>query len=182
MTNIVLVVDMIKGFHNIGNLANPRMRNIIPNVMELLKKKNDEGYKTIFLGDVHKPNDIEFRNFPPHCVVGTEEIYVIDELRLFLHEGKYIKKNRYSGFFDTELEEVIEDYNPQEVIVVGVCTDICVLHTVVDLLMRDYRVIVPKNCVDTFNAPFHEADEINKWALTHMEMLGAITVNSIEKL
>lgn len=180
MTNVVLVIDMLKGFYNIGNLANPRMKNIIPNVIKLLKKKSKDGYKIIFLGDVHKENDTEFKNFPPHCIIGTEEIYVIDELQSFLKKGKYISKNSFSGLFDTELEMLLEDYNVQNIIVVGVCTDICVLHTVADLIMRDYHVIVPKDCVETFNAPFHEADEVNKWALSHMELIGVTIFDSEE--
>ena len=121
---------------------------------------------------------MEFKNFPPHCIMGTEEIFVIDELHSFLKEGNYISKNRFSGVFNTPLDELLEDCKAKNIIVVGVCTDICILHTVVDLIMRDYRVIVPKDCVETFNAPFHEANEINKWALRHMELIGAIIVNS----
>ena len=168
---------MIKGFYNIGNLANPRMKNIISNVKELLKEKSEEGYKIIFLGDVHKENDIEFKNFPPHCIMGTEEIYVIDELQSFLKKGKYLRKNCFSGLFNTGLDALLKKYKVQNVIVVGVCTDICVLHTVADLLMRDYHVIVLKDCVETFNAPFHEANKINKWALKHMELIGAVVIN-----
>ena len=178
MTDIILVVDMLKGFYKIGNLANPRMENIIPNVITLLKKKSREGYKVIFLGDVHKENDVEFKTFSPHCIMETEEVDVIDELQSFLKKGKYISKNSFSGLFNTELEKVLENYNVQKIIVVGVCTDICVLHTVVDLIMRGYCVVIPKDCVETFNASFHEASEINMWALNHMTLLGAIVTNS----
>ena len=178
MQNVVLVVDMLKGFYNIGNLANPRMDNIIPNVIELLKEKTREGYKIIFLGDVHKENDVEFKIFPPHCIDGTEEIYVIDELQPFLKEGDYVSKNKFSGLFNTDLDELLGNYNPQEIIVVGVCTDICVLHTVADLLLMGYPVIIPKDCVETFDAPGHKADEINDWALAHMALIGAIIINS----
>ena len=180
MTDIILVVDMLKGFYKIGNLANPRMENIIPNVITLLKKKSREGYKAIFLGDVHKENDIEFKTFPPHCIMETEEIDVIDELQSFLKKGKYISKNSFSGLFNTELEKALENYNVQNIIVVGVCTDICVLHTVVDLIMRGYCVVIPKDCVETFNASFHEANENNKWALNHMALIGATISNSEE--
>jgi nicotinamidase-related amidase len=52
--------------------------------------------------------------------------------------------------------------------VVGVCTDICVLHTVADARNRDYNVEVPAECVASFDAQEHQ------WALRHMEkILGA---------
>ena len=56
----------------------------------------------------------------------------------------------------------------------GVCTDICVLHTVYDLRVRGYAVVVPQDVVETYDAPGHEADEINRFALAHIrDVLGA---------
>jgi len=55
--------------------------------------------------------------------------------------------------------------------VCGVCTDICVMHTVGDARDRDYEVEVPANCVATFNPKAH------RFALEHMEkILGAKVV------
>ena len=52
--------------------------------------------------------------------------------------------------------------------VVGVCTDICVMHTVADLRNRNYDVEVPKDCVASFDQDNHE------FALKHMKsVLGA---------
>ncbi|GAC1480176.1 MAG: hypothetical protein PVSMB9_04620 [Candidatus Dormibacteria bacterium] len=58
---------------------------------------------------------------------------------------------------------------------VGVCTDICVLHTVADLRNRDYAVVVPADAVETFDGPGHPGDEVQRFALAHMsQVLGAI--------
>ena len=60
---------------------------------------------------------------------------------------------------------------------VGVCTDICVLHTVADLRNRDYLVTVRSDLVETYDAPGHPAEQINAWALAHMrDVLGARVV------
>jgi len=179
---VKLLIDTIKGFHDIGNLANPRMANIIPNIIKLLEK-DEPSDRTFLLGDCHDLDDEEFQMFPPHCVEGTEETEIIDELRIpFVKaRGQYIPKTRYSGFFNTELELILEHLKPEQVIVVGVCTDICILHTVADLRNRDYRVIIPRDCVETFDAPNHPADQHNQWALNHMQyVLGAIVVDHID--
>ena len=52
---------------------------------------------------------------------------------------------------------------PEKVIVSGVCTDICVMHTVADARNRDYQVEVPVDCVASFNEAAHD------WALQNME-------------
>lgn len=179
MTDVVLIVDMLKGFHNTGKLANPRLNRIIPNVAMLLHKESTQGNWLVFLGDNHKVNDEEFKTWPPHCIEGSEEAEVIDQLKPFLRRKNtiFIPKTRYSGFFRTNLEKVLDEIKPQRVIVVGVCTDICVFCTVVDLRMRDYKVIVPRNCIETFDSPDHPAGEVNKTFLHHMETILGVEVS-----
>ncbi|GAI12303.1 unnamed protein product, partial [marine sediment metagenome] len=71
-------------------------------------------------------------------------------------------------FFDTPLEAKLLKLKPEKLIVCGVCTDICVLHTVADARNRDYEVEVPVDCVASFNEVAHHS------ALEHMEkILGA---------
>lgn len=183
MANIILVIDMLRGFHDLGNLTNPRMADIIPNVKNLLERKTSEDWKTCFLADNHQPDDLEFQMFPPHCVVRTKEIEVVDELKQFVTAENYLPKTRYSGFYKTDLDGILVQENPEKVIVVGVCTDICVLHTTSDLRNRDYDVIIPRDCVETYDAPEHPAEEINHWAFVHIEnILGARVIKKQEEI
>ena len=56
----------------------------------------------------------------------------------------------------------------------GVCTDICVLHTVYDLRVRGYEVVVRSDLVETYDASGHDAEEFNRFALAHIrDVLGA---------
>jgi len=182
LNNVILVVDMVKGFHNIGNLANPRTAIVIPNIRDLLERKMKEGgWRVLFLTDTHQPDDKEFDMFPPHCIEGSAETEVVDELQEFCNMGDntVCPKSRFSGFFKTGLESFLDAENPEKVIVVGVCTDICVLYTAAGLRERDYRVIVPKDCVETYKAPRHSAKKARKWTFWHMrEVLGVTIVKS----
>ena len=109
--------------------------------------------------------------FPVHCVRGTEEAEVIPELRGY--EGKTVRKRRYSAFFETDLEGILADMAPDKVIVCGVCTDICVMHTAADARNRDYAVEVPTDCVASFDQDAHRN------ALAHIEnILGGRLVKS----
>ncbi len=175
MANAVLVVDMLKGFlqpgHNLycGDVS----RGIIPNVKKLLERQRDAGSRIFFICDNHDPNDLEFQIFPEHCVVGTEETEVIPELNEFILKGNIIPKNRYSGFFGTGLEEELRAFVPERVIVVGVCTDICVLHTAADARNLDYPVEVFTDCVASFDEDAH------RWALSHMEKILGATLERV---
>jgi nicotinamidase-related amidase len=124
-----------------------------------------------FLCDRHAPDDLEFRMFPPHCIEGTSEANIIAELATY--QDEVIPKTRYSAFFNTPLEDRLAKLMPDKLIVCGVCTDICVCHTVADARNRDYEVEVPVDCVASFN------EEAHRFALEHMErVLGAILTNS----
>ena len=176
MSNVVLVVDMLKGFLEPGHnlYCGDACREIIPRVRGLLEMERSAGSTILFICDNHEPQDLEFQIFPQHCVKGTEESEVIPELIKFVHADNLVPKNRYSGFFNSNLEHVLKGLNPEKVIVCGVCTDICVLHTTADARNRDYPVEVPTDCVATFDPDAH------RWALQHIEkILGAKLVQAV---
>lgn len=168
MPNAVLVIDMLKGFMEKGYplYCGDKARRIIPSVRKLLEEELEKGSKVFFVCDRHAPDDLEFRTFPPHSIAGTEEAEVIPELRDY--PGEVIAKTRYSCFYNTTLDDRLRELKPDKLIVTGVCTDICVLHTVGDARNRDYEVEVPVDCVATFNESVHDC------ALEHIrKTLGA---------
>lgn len=168
MANVVLVVDMLRGFCEEGRplYVGETIRQIVPNVRRLLAEEKGKGSRIIFLCDNHAPDDKEFEMFPPHCIRGSEEAEIIPELCPFADE--IIPKTRFSGFYGTDLDERLRALNPDRIIVVGGCTDICVMHTVADARNRDYPVDVPSDCVTTFDEDAH------RYALRHIErILGA---------
>jgi nicotinamidase/pyrazinamidase len=168
MANAVLVVDMLRGFLEEGYPLSigQKPRNIIPNIQRLLEQELARGSKVFFICDNHDPDDLEFKMFPPHCIAGTLEAEVIPELAKYT--GEIIPKKRYSAFFNTNLEERLKQLKPDKVIICGVLTDICVMHTVADARNRDYDVEVPVNCVASPDERAHQ------FALDHIEkVLGA---------
>ena len=172
MGNVLLVVDMLVGFLEAGHnlYCGDGAREIIPNVKRLIEGEQAKGSQVFFICDSHRPDDLEFEMFPVHCVKGTEEAELIPELSVYA--GEVIPKRRYSAFFETDLEERLAKLSPDKIIICGVCTDICVMHTAADARNRDYLVEVPTDCVATFDPEAHT------YALQHMEkILGAKLVS-----
>jgi nicotinamidase/pyrazinamidase len=174
MANAVIVIDLLKGFMEEGYplFCGKQSRRIIPKIGKLLEQEMDKGSKFFFLCDSHDPDDLEFRMFPPHCVTGTEEAEIIPELRCY--KGEVIPKNRFSCFFNTALAGKLKEVKPEKLIICGVCTDICVMHTVGDARNRDYEVEVPVNCVASFNKEGH------RFALGHMDKVLGAKLTSVE--
>ncbi|MFC1901231.1 cysteine hydrolase family protein [Chloroflexota bacterium] len=170
MANAVLVVDMLRGFLEEGYplYIGEKCRSIIPNIAQLLDKESAGGAKIYFICDNHAPDDLEFKMFPPHCIEGTIETEIIPELAGFADE--VIPKKRYSGFFETPLEDMLKQLNPDKLIICGVLTNICVMHTVADARNRDYEVEVPADCV---SSPDEEA---HRFALEHMKKILGVRI------
>jgi len=168
LANAVLVVDMLRGFLEEGYplYIGENSRRIIPNIQRLLERELGQGSKIFFICDNHDPDDLEFKMFPPHCIEGTVEAEVIPELAKY--PGEIIAKKRYSGFFGTSLEEKLSQLKPKKLIICGVLTNICVMHTTADARNRDYVVEVPIDCVASLDEAAHG------FALNHIEkVLGA---------
>jgi nicotinamidase/pyrazinamidase len=172
MADTVLVVDMLRGFLEEGYplYTGEDCRRIIPNIRKLLEKEIQNGSAIIYICDNHTPDDLEFKMFPPHCIEGTPETEVIPELSEY--QGEKIPKRRYSGFFDTPLEDRLKELNPDKLIICGVLTNICVLHTAADARNRDYQVEVPVDCVASPDADAH------RFALDHMEKVLGVTLGN----
>ncbi len=177
MAKAVLVVDMVRGFLEEGYplYCGARVRRVIPSIQALLEREVTQGSKVFFLCDSHTPDDPEFKVFPPHCLEGTREAEVIPELARY--RGEVIPKGHYSAFFDTPLDQKLRKLKPEKLTVCGVCTDICVLHTVADARNRGYQVEVPVDCVAAFSERAHH------FALEHMEKaLGAKLIFKVSQV
>ncbi len=162
----LLVVDMLEDFLDEGGalFCGKEARKIIPFIRERINQAHQEGAMVIYICDAHREGDLEFRTFPRHCLEGTKGARIIEELK---GQGSdiVIRKTRYSGFYETDLEKVLKERQVKEVEIVGVCTSICVMDTVGDLRNRDYKVTVYRDGVADFNEKAHQ------FALKRMEKI-----------
>jgi nicotinamidase/pyrazinamidase len=152
----LIVVDMLNDFiDEKGALyCGPGAGAIVPFVRQRLEIARERGDLVIFLKDSHDENDKEFKRFPKHCVSGTWGNEIIPEL-VPMDTETVIEKKRYSGFYNTDLDNILAKSGIAAAEVVGVCTSICVMDTVGGLANRDYRITVPRDGVADFDAEFH---------------------------
>lgn len=182
---VLVIVDVINGFTKEGVMASSKVAEIIPNVRNLMQKVIENDIKVIAFADCHGKNCSEFNNFPPHCIENTSESEVVDELKS-IAEYTLIKKNSTNGFHAPDFQKFLEE-NPQidTFIVCGDCTDICVmnfcltLQTKFDQDNKPCRIVIPIDCVETYDAPKHYSELMNIMSLKFMENAGVNIVLSI---
>ena len=184
----IIIVDMINGFVHEGPLSSPRVLEIIDNLAKLNEKTY--GFKKIFFLDQHEENSVEFKDYAKHCIKGTREAELIPSLQshVTIHSNTtMIPKNSTNGFhapgFKVWLdnnEELIENY-----IIVGCEVDICVSHFATTLKTYfnqknlNRRIIVPVDCVETFDFGTHHGELIKVISLWEMQSNGIEVVDNI---
>ncbi|QJG66800.1 cysteine hydrolase family protein [Mycoplasma phocoenae] len=170
---ITIVIDMQNGFAKEGNMYSSQVAQIIPTVKEILENSKHK----LFVLDSHHTGDLEMNLYPEHCIAGTWEADVVDELAEYLNqENTYsVTKNITNAFFDIP-GDLWEKYEIFEF--VGCCTDICVLQLL--LTVKSYfnkrevtkPLIVYSNATATYDDENHNAEEFKKYALAIMEQSG----------
>ena len=152
----LIVVDMLNDFvDEKGALyCGPSAKDIIPFIKNRIDTYRKSGDLIVYLQDSHDEDDKEFEKFPKHSVTGTWGNQIIPDLTPG-PDDVIVPKQRYSGFFNTPLSNLLEKHDIETVEVMGVCTNICVMDTVGGLANRDYQVTVPEAGVADFDPDFH---------------------------
>jgi len=198
-TCALLSVDIINGFCSQGPLASERVAAIVGPAARLMVAAWSLGLRNIVLAqDTHEPGAVEFGAWPAHCVRGTPQSEAVDEFKAlpFFDQLTIIPKNSIHAALNTGLG-VWLDARPQlrTFVVVGDCTDLCTYQLAMHLRLYanahqlERRVIVPADCVDTYDFPVeaaraagalpHPAGIIHPLFLQHMALNGVEVVNSI---
>jgi len=170
----VLVIDMLNDFLY-GKLKCERCQRIIPDVKKLIDNAHEKNLPVVYVCDRHIKTDREFEKWPPHAVEGTEGAEIIDELKS-KGEDYVVPKRRYSGFFQTSLDLLLRGLDVDEIILSGILTDICILHTAADAFFRGYKIVIPRECTEALS------NQAKDHAFKFMEEMYGARVISLSEL
>ncbi|NLO38554.1 MAG: cysteine hydrolase [Ruminiclostridium sp.] len=174
----LVMVDMVNGFTKEGALSSPRVEGLIPEIATLSKACDKLQIKKLAFADCHTKASPEFDAYPEHCMAGTSEGEIVDELKGI---GGYtlIPKNSTNGFLEEAFQRWLqENEDVNTFIITGGCTNICISHFAITLKTwfnvqnRKVRVIVPINAVETYDLGLHDGDLMHVMALYNMMING----------
>lgn len=172
MKKAILVIDYTNDFVATEGaltcgLPGQQLENTIA---ELVNQFIEQEELVIFANDLHLENDPfhpETKLFPPHNIKDTNGRKLYGSIQS-IYEGNQrmsnvieLDKTRYSAFTGTALQLLLNERGIKELHLVGVCTDICILHTAVDAYNLGFNCTIYKEGVASFNEQGHE------WALQH---------------
>lgn len=181
----LVIVDMVNGFVREGALKSPRVEGLIAEIAELSKICNELHVARLAFADCHTKASPEFDAYPAHCMIGTSEGEMVDELKEL---GGYtlISKNSTNGFLEEAFQKWLkENEHINTFVITGDCTDICVqqfaitLKTWFNMQNKKVRVIIPINAVETYDLNLHNGDLMNVTALYNMMINGIEVVQGV---
>ncbi len=96
--------------------------------------------------------------------------------------GEYIvRKQMYSGFFETCLESLLRNLKIKNLVVVGFAANACVLGTLNDALYRNFRILLLRD--GTAAMEYHDTIEeqiITRYIIRHVEAFLGYTATSLD--
>lgn len=147
MKKAIVVVDMQKDFID-GALGTKEAQEMLPRMEAKLSAAQAAGTKLVFTMDTHGEDYLatqEGRRLPvPHCIRGTEGWEIAASLQPFVRAAAAVVEK--PAFGSTELPALLEDCD--EIELVGLCTDICVISNalVLKAFYPEKKISVDASC------------------------------------
>ncbi len=139
-------------------------RAIIPTVARVIRSFRDAHRPVIFTRHMHREDGTDAGIMKwwwgDMCIEGTPESLIYSEIAP-LRSEKVIAKCRYSAFYDTDLETVLSENKIEDLMIVGVMTNLCCESTARDAFFRNYRVLLPADGTATLCEEMHLASLLN---------------------
>ncbi len=145
----LIVVDMLNDFVS-GALENrKRATAIVPSIRRLIDHARvDEEWLVVYANDAHRADDRELAIWGRHALAGTQGAAVIDALAPVGVEREVVVTKRFYGAFDdTDLEDILFDYEVSDVILTGQHTNGGIRHTAYGAFLAGYDIFVPMDAV-----------------------------------
>ena len=166
MKKTLLVIDMQNDFIDMA-LGTKEAVSIVPKVKDKINEYIQTGNEVIFTRDTHGEDYLkttEGKHLPvPHCVKGTKGWQIADGL--YVEGCKIIDKPNFGWpHWGSEALEEVE--------IVGLCTDICVISNalIIKATFPDASVKVDANCCAGVTVESHEA-ALKTMAMCQVEII-----------
>lgn len=158
MKKLLVVVDMQNDFID-GALGTPEAVAIVPAVEEYIKKAKTDGTDIVFTRDTHHAdylNTQEGKKLPvAHCIEGTEGWQICPALAPYAEGVRIFDKPTFGS---VELMRYAAEQGYEDITLLGLCTDICVISNamLIKAALPEANVAVAAGCSAGVTPESHE--------------------------
>ena len=161
----MLVIDMLNDF--LDNWAATRRNQLCASTNELVGLIRDHRHPVLWVRQEFAPDlsdafpEMRLKGIRT-TIRGTPGCEIVPELEV-APADHVVTKKRYSAFYGTELDSLLERLGPRALILAGINTSSCVLCCAFEATNRDFRVVIAADAVDSM-----DGEEMHRFALRLM--------------
>jgi nicotinamidase-related amidase len=144
----LLLVDVINDFDFPGSEALIKAAEAasVP-LARLAVRARKAGVPVVYVNDNFGRWRSDWRTVVAQCIAEDAPGHRVARRLRPTADDYFVLKPKHSGFFSTPLDILLRYLGVDTLVLAGFAADICILITANDAYMRDYRVIVPRDCV-----------------------------------
>ncbi|MEH7502895.1 isochorismatase family cysteine hydrolase [Neobacillus drentensis] len=166
----LIIIDMINNFDfTHGPILAKKASDIARSIKNLKDQFNEKKLPVIFINDHYNLWQADLHKIIDLC--RNERSQPVFELLLPEENDLFLIKPKHSSFYGTALNTLLHQLKVNTLILTGIAGNICVLFTANDAYMREYELLVPKDCIASAD------DNDNQYALTMMENVLKAKIN-----
>ena len=159
----LLLIDVINDLEFPGGeRLLPRALAMAKKLAHLVERARAANVPVIYVNDNFGRWRSDFHAQVRHCLEDGVRGQPVVEILRPRDDDYFVLKPKHSAFFSTALETLLQALETETLVLTGLAGDNCVLFTAHDAYMRDYRLVVPADCIAS------ESPRSNAWALHHM--------------
>lgn len=154
---MLLVIDMLNDF--LDKWPSAQRKHLCDSTNQLVQMMRDANQLIVWIRQEFNSDlsdafpEMRAKNIRI-TIRGTPGSEIVPELKMVSSDVVIVKK-RYSAFFGTTLDSLLDRIHPEALILAGINTHACIRTTAIDAYQRDRRVILAADCIDSYDPQHH---------------------------
>ncbi|HLO12827.1 MAG TPA: isochorismatase family cysteine hydrolase [Pseudoneobacillus sp.] len=170
----LVIIDIINDFNfEHGKILAEKTLNIVTPLIKIKKYFKKHLLPVIYVNDHYNLWQANLEKLIEHCQNPQNEI--IFQTILPDEDDYFLIKPKHSAFYGTALNTLLHQLDVETLVLAGIAGNICVLFTANDAYMREYKLIIPSDCI----ASVDDHDQL--YALTMMKNVLKAEIDTSDK-
>ncbi len=148
----LLVIDLQNDYFINGKYPLWNSGEILINVKAAIRKARIQNMPVILIKHEANPE----KGMAPFFNRGTEGVEIHPDILAEAGESEVVVKSYADGFFQTNLQKILEQQGVEKLLICGMMTQNCVTHTAISESAKPYDVSVLADCCTTVDEMIHK--------------------------
>jgi nicotinamidase-related amidase len=143
----LLIIDIVNDLE--FDTGEALLRTALPaaeRVAALKRRAKAAGIPAVYVNDNFGRWRSDLRALVRHCLEDDVRGRALVERVMPEDDDYFVLKPKHSGFYCTTLALLLAHFHAHTLVLTGIAAENCVLATAIDAHMRDFRLVIPRDC------------------------------------